>query len=196
MQTNNLQKQIAFIKEIDKIKYIQRRSKLFNSDRRENDAEHSWHLAMMAIVLAEHSNNSIDLLKVLKMVLIHDIVEIDAGDTFIYDTTKKHANIDEEHIAAKRIFGLLPQEQAEELLALWEEFEEGETDEAKFAKTMDRFEPLLQDATNDGGTWMEFDVPYQNVYDMNKSIKKGSTTIWNYADNLINESVGKGFLKK
>ncbi len=195
MQTN-LQKQIAFIKEIDKIKYIQRRSKLFNSDRRENDAEHSWHLAMMAIVLAEHSNNSIDLLKVLKMVLIHDIVEIDAGDTFIYDTTKKHANIDEEHIAAKRIFGLLPQEQAEELLALWEEFEEGETDEAKFAKTMDRFEPLLQDATNDGGTWMEFDVPYQNVYDMNKSIKKGSTTIWNYADNLINESVGKGFLKK
>ena len=195
MQTN-LQKQIAFIKEIDKIKYIQCRSKLFNSDRRENDAEHSWHLAMMAIVLAEHSNNSIDLLKVLKMVLIHDIVEIDAGDTFIYDTTKKHANIDEEHIAAKRIFGLLPQEQAEELLALWEEFEEGETDEAKFAKTMDRFEPLLQDATNDGGTWMEFDVPYQNVYDMNKSIKKGSTTIWNYADNLINESVGKGFLKK
>jgi putative hydrolase of HD superfamily len=195
MQTS-LQKQIAFIKEIDKIKYIQRRSKLFNSDRRENDAEHSWHLAMMAIVLAEHSNNSIDLLKVLKMVLIHDIVEIDAGDTFIYDTTKKHANIDEEHIAAKRIFGLLPQEQAEELLALWEEFEEGETDEAKFAKTMDRFEPLLQDATNDGGTWMEFDVPYQNVYDMNKSIKKGSTTIWNYADNLINESVGKGFLKK
>ncbi len=138
MQTN-LQKQIAFIKEIDKIKYIQRRSKLFNSDRRENDAEHSWHLAMMAIVLAEHSNNSIDLLKVLKMVLIHDIVEIDAGDTFIYDTTKKHANIDEEHIAAKRIFGLLPQEQAEELLALWEEFEEGETDEAKFAKTRDRF---------------------------------------------------------
>ena len=195
MQTS-LQKQIAFIKEIDKIKYIQRRSKLFNSDRRENDAEHSWHLAMMAIVLAEHSNNSLDLLKVLKMVLIHDIVEIDAGDTFIYDTTKKHANIDEEHIAAKRIFGLLPQEQAEELLALWEEFEEGETDEAKFAKTMDRFEPLLQDATNDGGTWMEFDVPYQNVYDMNKSIKKGSTTIWNYADNLINESVGKGFLKK
>ena len=195
MQTS-LQKQIAFIKEIDKIKYIQRRSKLFNSDRRENDAEHSWHLAMMAIVLAEHSNNSIDLLKVLKMVLIHDIVEIDAGDTFIYDTTKKHANIDEEHIAAKRIFGLLPQEQAEELLALWEEFEEEETDEAKFAKTMDRFEPLLQDATNDGGTWMEFDVPYQNVYDMNKSIKKGSTTIWNYADNLINESVGKGFLKK
>ena len=196
MQTINLQKQIAFIKEIDKIKYIQRRSKLFNSDRRENDAEHSWHLAMMAIVLADHSNKTIDLLKVLKMVLIHDIVEIDAGDTFVYDTTKNHSNTDEELIAAKRIFGLLPEEQAEELIAIWEEFEEGETDEAKFAKSMDRFEPLLQDATNDGGTWMEYNVPYQNVYDMNKVIKNGSTTIWNYAKNLIDESVEKGFLKK
>lgn len=196
MQIINLQKQIAFIKEIDKIKYIQRRSKLFNSDRRENDAEHSWHLAMMAIVLAEHSENPIDLLKVLKMVLIHDIVEIDAGDTFVYDTTKNHLNTDEELIAAKRIFGLLPKEQAEELIAIWEEFEEGETDEAKFAKSMDRFEPLLQDATNDGGTWMEYNVPYQNVYDMNKVIKNGSTTIWNYAKNLIDESVEKGFLKK
>ena len=196
MQIINLQKQIAFIKEIDKIKYIQRRSKLFNSDRRENDAEHSWHLSMMAIVLAEHSENPIDLLKVLKMVLIHDIVEIDAGDTFVYDTTKNHSNTDEELIAAKRIFGLLPEEQAEELIAIWEEFEEGETDEAKFAKSMDRFEPLLQDATNDGGTWMEYNVPYQNVYDMNKVIKNGSTTIWNYAKNLIDESVEKGFLKK
>ena len=196
MQIINLQKQIAFIKEIDKIKYIQRRSKLFNSDRRENDAEHSWHLSMMAIVLAEHSENPIDLLKVLKMVLIHDIVEIDAGDTFVYDTTKNHSNTDEELIAAKRIFGLLPKEQAEELIAIWEEFEEGETDEAKFAKSMDRFEPLLQDATNDGGTWMEYNVPYQNVYDMNKVIKNGSTTIWNYAKNLIDESVEKGFLKK
>lgn len=192
----NLQKQIAFIKEIDKVKYIQRRSKLFNSDRRENDAEHSWHLAMMAIVLAEYSDKQIDLLKVLKMVLIHDIVEIDAGDTFIYDTTKNHTNTDEELIAAKRIFGLLPNEQAEELIAIWEEFEEGKTAEAKFAKSMDRFEPLLQDATNNGGTWAEYNVPYQNVYDMNKAIKNGSTTIWNYAENLINESVDKGILKK
>lgn len=192
----NLQKQIAFIKEIDKVKYIQRRSKLFNSDRRENDAEHSWHLAMMAIVLAEYSDKPIDLLKVLKMVLIHDIVEIDAGDTFIYDTTKNHTNTDEELIAAKRIFGLLPNEQAEELIAIWEEFEEGKTAEAKFAKSMDRFEPLLQDATNNGGTWVEYNVPFQNVYDMNKAIKNGSTTIWNYAEKLINESVDKGILKK
>lgn len=196
MQTNNLEKQVAFIKEIDKIKYIQRKSRLFNSERRENDAEHSWHLAMMAIVLADHSDKPIDLLKVLKMVLIHDIVEIDAGDTFFYSTTANHDNGAEELAAAKRIFGILPKEQAEELIAIWEEFEDAETDEAKFAKSMDRFEPLLQDAVNDGGSWAEFDVPYQNVYDMNKTIKNGSTTIWNYSESLIDESVEKGFLKK
>jgi putative hydrolase of HD superfamily len=196
MQTDNLLKQVSFIKEIDKLKYIQRKTKLFNSDRNENDAEHSWHLAMMTIVLAEHSDKPIDVLKVLKMVLIHDIVEIDAGDVFLYDTTKSHTNTDEELIAAKRIFGLLPTEQAEEFIAIWEEFEDGITDEAKFAKSMDRFEPLLQNTSNNGGTWAEYNVPFQTVYDKKKAIKEGSTTIWNYAENLINESVDKGILKK
>ena len=196
MQPENLLKQVAFIKEIDKLKYIQRKTKLLNSDRPENDAEHSWHLAMMTIVLAEHSDTPIDVLKVLKMVLIHDIVEIDAGDTFIYDTTKSHTNTDEELLAAKRIFGLLPTEQAEEFIAVWEEFEAGETDEAKFARSMDRFEPLLQNASNQGGTWAEFKVPYQKVYDKKKAIKNGSTTLWNYAENLLNESVDRGILKK
>ena len=196
MQTDNLLKQVSFIKEIDKLKYIQRKTKLFNSDRNENDAEHSWHLAMMTIVLAEHSDKPIDVLKVLKMVLIHDIVEIDAGDIFLYDTTKSHINTDEELIAAERIFGLLPTEQAEEFIAIWKEFEEGITDEAKFAKSMDRFEPLLQNTSNNGGTWVEYNVPYQKVYDKKKAIKDGSTTIWNYAENLINESVEKGILKK
>ncbi len=196
MQTNNLEKQIAFIKEIDKIKYIQRRTKLFNSDRRENDAEHSWHLAMMAIVLAEHSNKSIDLLKVLKMVLIHDIVEIDAGDTFIYSTTKDHNNTDEELTAAQRIFGILPKEQAEEFISIWKEFEEDVTEEAQFAKSMDRFEPLLQNASNSGGTWVEYDVPYQKVFDKKEEIKNGSAAIWDYAKNLIDDGVERGFLKK
>src|SRR5690554_2332895 len=190
-QPERLLKQVNFIKEIDKLKYIQRKTKLFNSDRRENDAEHSWHLAMMTIVLAEHSDKPIDVLKVLKMVLIHDIVEIDAGDTFIYDTTKNHTNTAEELDAAKRIFGLLPAEQAQEFIAIWEEFEAGITDEAKFAKSMDRFEPLLQNASNKGGTWTEFDVPYQKVYDKKKDIKAGSATIWNYAEDLINDSVDK-----
>jgi putative hydrolase of HD superfamily len=196
MHSDTLLKQIQFIKEIDKLKYIQRKTKLFNSNRHENDAEHSWHLAMMAIVLAQHSNKPIDVLKVLKMVLIHDIVEIDAGDTFLYDSQKNHTNTDEELIAAKRIFGLLPTEQAEEFIAIWKEFEEGITDESKFAKAMDRFEPLLQNTSNNGGTWAEFNVPYQKVYDKKKAIKNGSTSIWNYAESLINETVEKGFLIK
>jgi putative hydrolase of HD superfamily len=196
MITNNLLQQVEFIKEIDKLKYIQRRTKLFNSDRCENDAEHSWHLAMMTIVLAEHANYPIDELKVVKMVLIHDIVEIDAGDTFIYDTAKNHDNTKEELLAARRIFGLLPAPQAKEFIDIWLEFEEGMTEEAKFARSMDRFEPLLQNTSNNGGTWAEFNVNYDKVYNKKKVIEKGSKSIWNYAENLINESVKKGILKK
>ena len=196
MNTQDLLDQIAFIKEIDKVKYIQRKTKLFNSERNENDAEHSWHLALMAIVLAGHSDAPIDVLKVVKMVLIHDIVEIDAGDVFIYDTLKSHDNTDEERIAANRIFGLLPKNQAEELISIWEEFEAGETNEAKFAKAMDRLEPLLQNTSNNGGTWKEFGVNYDKVYEKKSVIKNGSASLWNYAEGLINESVEKGILKK
>ena len=195
MVIDNLLKQIEFIKEIDKLKYIQRKTKLFNSDRNENDAEHSWHLALMAIVLAEHSNEPIDVLKVIKMVLIHDIVEIDAGDTFIYDSQKNHCNTDEERLAANRIFGMLPEEQSKELIAVWEEFEAGQTHEAKFAKAMDRLEPLLQNTSNNGGTWKEFGVNYKKVYEKKSSIKDGSKTIWDFAEKLINDSVEKGILK-
>ncbi|WP_408732109.1 HD domain-containing protein [Chryseobacterium sp.] len=193
---NVLLKQIEFVKEIDKLKYIQRRTKLFNSDRRENDAEHSWHLAMMTLVLAEHSNQPVDVLKVVKMVLIHDLVEIDAGDTFIYDTTKNHTNTEEELLAAKRIFGILPEKQAEEFIAIWTEFEEGHTAEAKFARTMDRLEPLLQNTSNNGGTWTEYDIEYQTVYNKKIVIKEGSSSIWEYTERLINESVEKGILRK
>lgn len=196
MSTDNLLKQVDFIKEIDKLKYIQRKTRLFNSSRHENDAEHSWHLAMMTIVLAEHSDVPVDVLKVLKMVLIHDIVEIDAGDTFIYDTQKNHTNTDQELAAARRIFGLLPPAQAAEFVAIWEEFEEGLTHEAKFARAMDRFEPLLQNTSNAGGTWAEFDVNYQQVYDKKKAIQQGSATIWTYAEGLLDQSVESGILKK
>jgi putative hydrolases of HD superfamily len=196
MQTNELLQQIEFIKEIDKIKYIQRRTKLFNSDRHENDAEHSWHLAMMAIVLAEYSNKPINVLKVLKMLLIHDIVEIDTGDVFLHYTIQNHDNTEEETIAARRIFGILPLKQAEELISIWEEFEAGETNEAKFAKAMDRFEPLLQNASNQGGTWTEYNVDYQKVFDTAFKIKKGSETIWNYTKDLLDKSVEEGILLK
>lgn len=196
MKFEILMKQIDFIKEIDKVKYIQRKTKLFNSNRNENDAEHSWHLAMMVIVLAEHANEPIDILKVVKMVLVHDIVEIDAGDTFIYDTQTNHTNTDEERKAANRIFGLLPKKQSEEFIAIWEEFEAGISHEAKFARAMDRLEPLLQNTSNNGGTWNEFDVDYSKVFNKKKVIDEGSNTIWKYAEELINESVEKGILKK
>ena len=196
MITNDLLKQIEFIKEIDKIKYIQRRTCLLNSDRPENDAEHSWHLALMAIALSEHANKPVDILRVLKMVLIHDIVEIDSGDVFLYDKSKSHKNTEEEFAAAKRIFGLLPENQAKELIDLWKEFEDGETDDAKFAKSLDKFEPLLQNFSNNGGTWDKYNVTYNEVYTQKKSINKGSNTLWEYAENLLNESVDKGILKK
>jgi len=196
MDFEQLQKQVDFIHEIDKVKYIQRKTRLFNSDRTENDAEHSWHLAVMALVLAGHSNEAIDLLKVIKMLLIHDLVEIDAGDIFLYDTTTSHTNTAAERAAAKRIFGLLPKNQAEELILIWEEFEAGETAESKFARAMDRFEPLLQNRSNKGGTWKEFNVPYDKVIEKKTVIKKGSDFLWNYAKKLIDNSVEEGILKK
>lgn len=196
MNADILLKQIEFIKEIDKIKYIERKTKLFNSDRRENDAEHSWHLAMMALVLAEHANEDIDILKVIKMVLIHDIVEIDSGDIFFYDADNGHNNTEAELKAAKRIFGILPAEQAEELINIWLEFEDAETAEARFAKSLDRFEPLLQNYSNKGGTWQEFDVSHDMVYGMKRIIKDGSSSIWQYAEELINDSVDQGYLKR
>lgn len=196
MTPDTLLQQISFIKEIDKIKFIQRKTKLLNSNRHENDAEHSWHLAVMTLVLAEHANTPIDVLKVVKMVLIHDVVEIDAGDTFIYDTQNNHSNTVNERKAAERIFGLLPQQQADEFIAIWEEFEAGLTNEAKFAKSMDRLEPLLQNTSNNGGTWREFDVDYSKVYEKKLAIKDGSLTLWNFAEKLLNESVEKGILKR
>ena len=193
---DRLKKQFEFIHEIDKIKYILRQTRLINSDRRENDAEHSWHLAMMAIVLSEYSNKPIDLLKVLKMVLIHDIVEIDAGDVFFYDKTQSHDNRQEEYDAAVRIFGLLPEDQGKELMNLWLEFEDCKTDEAKFAKVVDRMEPLLQNASNQGGTWVEHDVRYDEVLKSKLIMKDAATLLWDHAVAILDESVAKGILKK
>lgn len=191
-----LMKQIEFIKEIDKLKYIQRKTRLINSNRHENDAEHSWHLAVMVLVLAEHANEPFDVLKVLKMLLIHDIVEIDAGDTFLFDLKKNHDNTDEELLAAERIFGLLPNDQKEELMIIWKEFEEGETAEARFAKALDRFEPVLQNTSNQGGTWSEFNVGFNTVYQKLSKIGNGSATIWDYTQDLMQESVERGELRK
>ncbi|WAC12629.1 HD domain-containing protein [Dyadobacter pollutisoli] len=196
MNFERLLKQVAFIHEIDKVKYILRKTRLFNSDRNENDAEHSWHLAIMAIILAEHANEPIDILKVVKMLLIHDVVEIDAGDIFLYDTEANHTNTEAEHKAAERIFGLLPEEQAADLIEVWDEFESGETMEAKFARAMDRLEPLFQNISNGGGTWKEYDVRYEKVLEKKSVIQKGSEHLWEFAKELIDESVKNGVLTK
>ncbi|TWJ02254.1 putative hydrolase of HD superfamily [Mucilaginibacter frigoritolerans] len=194
MNFEHLLKQVAFIHEIDKVKYILRKTKLFNSERNENDAEHSWHLAIMAIILAEYANEPVDILKVVKMLLIHDVVEIDAGDIFLYDTAVNHTNTEAELKATQRIFGLLPDEQAADLIAVWEEFESGKTMEAKFARAMDRLEPLLQNISNRGGTWKEFGVSYEKVLEKKSVIQKGSDQLWEFARELINESVKNGIL--
>ncbi|MCR9252170.1 MAG: HD domain-containing protein [bacterium] len=191
-----LQKQLEFIKEIDRIKYIFRKTRLFNSDRHENDAEHSWHLCMIAMILAEHANEPIDILKVIKMLLIHDIVEIDAGDTFLFDKNKNHSNTEEELKAAKRIFGMLPEDQSEELISIWEEFEAFESKEARFARAMDHLEPILQNHSNQGGTWSEFEVPYETVVKKKEPIKQGSEFVWEHVLEILEESVNAGHLKK
>ncbi len=196
MEFEHLLKQVEFIYEIDKVKYILRKTRLFNSERNENDAEHSWHLAIMALILSEHANEPVDILKVVKMLLIHDVVEIDAGDIFLYDSVLNHTNTLTEQKAAERIFGLLPAEQAKEYIATWEEFEDSKTPEAKFARAMDRLEPLLQNVSNNGGTWKEFNVSYEQVMAKKSVIKDGSETLWKFANKLIDESVEKGILHK
>lgn len=148
----------------------------------------------MAIVLSEYSDFKIDLLKVLKMVLIHDIVEIDAGDTFIYDKMKNHDNTEEEKKCAERIFGILPEKQANDFLEIWTEFENGISNEAKFAKSIDNLEPILQNASNNGGTWKEFEVNYKTVLEKKKIIKNGSVELWEFTKSVLNDSVKKGIL--
>lgn len=179
--TTRLAQQLAFIHEIDKLKYILRKTCLFNSERRENDAEHSWHLCMMVLVLQEYSPEPIDTLKVLKMLLIHDLVEIDAGDTFLYDPARQaQANADAEEAAAQRIFGLLPEDQRDEFYALWQEFETADNANTRFARAIDRMEPLFQNLTNGGGTWKEHEVPLSKVFDRVKGIAAGTPELWDY----------------
>ena len=153
MDPERLKKQIDFIVEIDKLKHILRRTVLIDKSRRENDAEHSWHLAVMAILLKEYAAEDVDLEKVMKMVLVHDLVEIDAGDTFCYDAKANLDKRDRELCAADRLFAILPEDQAKELRRLWEEFEECTTPEARFAASLDRLQPFIHNVHTDGHTW-------------------------------------------
>ncbi|MFQ5832908.1 MAG: HD family hydrolase [Candidatus Thorarchaeota archaeon] len=192
---DRLDKQMRFIVEIDKLKQIDRQSALVDRSRQENDSEHSWHITIMAILLAEYANADIDLLKVLKMTLIHDLVEIDAGDTFAYDTENAKTQNDRETRAAKRIFGILPEDQREELYHLWEEFESMSTPEARFAVAIDRLQPLIQSYNNKGWSWERHGVVKSQIVESKRSIGEGSERLWLLAQDLIERAVGEGFLK-
>ncbi len=190
-----LAQQVAFITEIDKLKKIQRQTILLDRSRRENDAEHSWHLAMMVILLAEHSNEPIDCLKVLKMVLIHDLVEIDAGDTYAYDEAGHHDKAERERAAADRIFAILPPDQAAELRRLWDEFEEQKTADARFANAVDRMQPLLHNCLTEGQTWQQNGVTRSQVIKRCRPMENGSTVLWDYMLDQVNRSVAAGHLR-
>jgi putative hydrolase of HD superfamily len=188
--------QLRFLLEIDALKTVLRRSLIADGSRRENSAEHSWHLAMLAIVLAEHAVEPVDLAKVVRMVLVHDIVEIDAGDTYIYDTEGYLTKDDRERAAADRIFALLPAEQGVRMRALWDEFEARETREARFARALDRFAPILANHHTEGGTWPLFKVTAAQVREKVRLIEDGSASLGAYARELVELSVARGHLSE
>jgi len=189
-----LAQQIAFIMELDKLKSILRRSYVTHAERRENSAEHSWHIALAALTLAEHANEPVDVSHVIKLLLIHDIVEIDAGDTFVYDTTGKVDQYDRETLAADRIFGLLPPEQCAAYRKLWQEFEERVTPEAKFARAVDRLLPVLHNYYTQGRGWQEHNIHQQQVLAANRVIEEGSADLWRFIRDKIQDAVDQGFL--
>ncbi|WP_458408349.1 HD domain-containing protein [Anaerotignum sp.] len=195
MDRERFEKQVAFILEADKEKNIFRQTHLSGHGRQENDAEHAWHMAMMIYLLKEYANEPIDLAKTMMMALIHDIVEIDAGDTYAYDTVAMETQAERERLAAERIFGMLPDDQRDELRNLFEEFEAGETPEAKFARTMDNMQPLLLNNANNGGDWREHQVTRTQIMKRHARNQLGSEVIGAYTKELIEENIRKGNIR-
>ena len=190
-----LKKQLAFALEIDKEKEIFRQTSISGGRRKENDAEHAWHMAIMAYLLKEYSNEEIDICKVMIMCLIHDIVEIDAGDTYAYDEEGLKTKQAREDAAKERIYSLLPEDQKAELTALFDEFEEGKTPEAKFARSMDNLQPLMLNDSNDGRDWKEHDARSEAVYKRPEITRQGSKKLYEVTDMIIKENIRKGNLK-
>ncbi len=191
-----LKKQLDFILEIDKAKNILRQTHLSGHGRQENDAEHSWHMAVMAILLREYANEEVDVLRVITMLLIHDLVEIDAGDTYAYDDKGNESRPERERRAAERIYGLLPEDQSAQLRALWEEFEAYESPEAKYAHMLDNFQPLLLNDSNQGGDWRAHGVKKSQIYKRNEKTEQGSREIWSYMQELIQRNIDEGNIKE
>lgn len=191
-----LKKQLAFALEIDKEKNIFRQTHLSGHGRNENDAEHAWHMAIMAYVLREYSNEKIDVAKVMLMCLIHDIVEINAGDTYAYDAENLKTQTARENAAKERIFSLLPDEQKEELIALFDEFEAFETPESKFAHAMDNLQPLMLNNSNGGADWKEHEVTAQQVYGRQSKTRLGSETLFEVVDSIIQQNIANGQIRE
>ena len=193
---DRLEKIVEFCRTIDREKFIQRKTYLIDGERLENDAEHAWHLAVMALLLGEYSNMDIDLLRVVSMVLIHDLVEIYAGDTFAYDEAGMKTQKARESAAADRLFPMLPDDLASRFRGLWDEFESEETAEAKFAHTLDNFQPMMLQAATDGRAWREGGRRLSEVLRRNARTAEGSKTLWNYAEeHFIRPQIEKGHLK-
>jgi putative hydrolase of HD superfamily len=191
-----LAQQIAFITEADKLKTVLRKTKLINGERLENSAEHSWHFALMALTLTEHAATGIDTYRVIRMALLHDLVEIDAGDSFVYDAAAMEGKAEREQAAADRIFGMLPADQAESFRALWDEFEEQQTPEAKFAAAIDRLCGMLPNYKNQGGSWKEHGISATRVTARNAPIADGSSTLWEMASQWIQEATERGWIHR
>ncbi|MBQ4584865.1 MAG: HD domain-containing protein [Clostridia bacterium] len=191
-----IDKQLAFSLEIDKVKNIFRQTHLSNNGRNKNDAEHSWHLAVMAYLLKEYANEKVDIAKVMLMCLIHDVVEIDAGDTYAYDTEGLKTQKAREDIAKERIFSMLPEEQAREFVEIFDEFEACETPESKFAHAMDNIQPLILNDSNNGGDWREHNVTAEQVYGRQRKTKLGSERLFEVTDEIIKKNIKKGNLKE
>ena len=193
---DRLEKIVEFCRTIDREKFIQRKTYLTDGERLENDAEHAWHLAVMALLLGEYSNSEIDLLRVVSMVLIHDLVEIYAGDTFAYDEAGMKTQKARESAAADKLFPMLPDDLASRFRGLWDEFESEETAEAKFAHTLDNFQPMMLQAASDGRAWREGGRRLSEVLRRNARTAEGSKTLWNYAEeHFIRPQIEKGHLK-
>ncbi len=191
---SRIEQQVRFIVEIDRLKQICRQTYLTDASRFENSVEHSWHLAMLAMVFSEYANDSIDILKVIRMVLIHDIVEIDAGDTFIYDEIAATDKAAREIAAAERIFKLLPEDQAEEFRKLWDEFEARRTPDARFAHALDRFQPILHNVITNGKAWQNHGIRKHQVLEKNRVMADGADALWDYAAGMIENAAAEGLL--
>jgi putative hydrolase of HD superfamily len=194
MATDRLSRQLAFLLEIDRLKQINRQSLIADGTRRENDAEHSWHLAVMASLLAEYAPPNTDIARVTRMLLVHDVVEIDAGDTYCYDQAACLTQADRERAAADRIFAILPTDQRDEIRKLWEEFEARSTPESRFAAALDRIQPVLLNYHTQGRAWLEHGVTRAQVIARNQHIQAGAPRLWAYIQQLIDDAVIKGYL--